>query len=141
MEELVPIFICAIMPISIVLIVTIAAINNDSKRAKVLMKAIESNNSIDADKLAEALSKPKKSAKDILYGRLLRGCIFSLVGLGLIIVSIIACANGASIPESDGATVPLIGGSASLAIGISYMVVYAVTRRDMKNSETNASEK
>ena len=54
---LVPIFVCVVLPVAIVAIVFAAAMNNDNKRAKVLIKAIESNCGIDADKLAEALQK------------------------------------------------------------------------------------
>lgn len=70
MEFLVPIAICAIMPISIVFLVFMSQMNADNKRAKILIKAIEANNNIDADKLAAALEKPKKTAREILNGRL-----------------------------------------------------------------------
>ena len=81
MEFLVPISICAILPISIVLVVFLASMYSEKKRAQVLIKAIEANNSIDADKLADALRKPKKTALEILNRRLLWGCIFSLIGI------------------------------------------------------------
>ena len=133
MEDiLVPIFICAILPISIVLIVFLAVMNNDNKRAKVLIKAIESNNGIDADKLAEALQKPKKTAREILNARLLRGCIFSFVGLALCIIGIVSLCTGSEF-ASDPVTVPLIFGGASIAIGLSYLVVYFVTRKEVKD--------
>ena len=54
-QILVPIFVCVVLPVAIVAIVFAAAINNDNKRSKVLIKAIESNCGINADKLAEAL--------------------------------------------------------------------------------------
>lgn len=38
---LVPIFICVVLPVAIVLIVFLAAMNSDNKRAKILIKAIE----------------------------------------------------------------------------------------------------
>lgn len=74
---IVPIFVCVVLPVAIVAIVYAASINSDNQRSKVLIKAIESNCGIDADKLAEALQKPKKTAREILNLRLLRGCIFS----------------------------------------------------------------
>ncbi|MDE6100355.1 MAG: hypothetical protein K2G01_04865, partial [Paramuribaculum sp.] len=69
---LVPIFVGVVLPIAIVAITAASKINNDNKRSKVLIKAIESNCGIDADKLAEALQKPKKTAREILNLRLLR---------------------------------------------------------------------
>lgn len=87
-DTLVLIFICVVLPVAIVLIVFLAAINSDNQRAKVLIKAIESNNGIDADKLAEALQKPRKSAQELLNARLLRGCICSFLGISSAIYGI-----------------------------------------------------
>lgn len=133
MEDiLIPIFICVVLPVAIVAIVFAATINNDNKRAKVLIKAIESNCGIDADKLAEALQKPKKTAREILNQRLLRGCIFSFIGLALCIVGIVSFYYIGALSE-DSFTVPLVFGGASLAIGLSYLVVYFVTRKQIKD--------
>lgn len=129
---LVPIFVCVVLPVAIVAIVFAAAMNNDNKRAKVLIKAIESNCGIDADKLAEALQKPKKTAREILNHRLLRGCIFSFIGLALCIVGIVSLCMGTEF-SADQVTVPLVFGGASLAIGLSYLVVYFVTRKQIKD--------
>lgn len=129
---LVPIFICVVLPVSIVAIVFAAAMNNDNKRSKVLIKAIESNCGIDAERLAESLQKPKKTAREILNLRLLRGCIFSFVGLALCIVGIVSYCTGTEF-SADPVSVPLVFGGASLAIGLSYLVVYFVTRKQVKD--------
>ncbi len=134
MKELVAIFICAIMPIAIVLIIYLASINGENQRAKVLIKAIESNNNIDADKLADAMQKPKKSALEILNGRLLRGCIFFFIG---IVLTIIGGINYSADGGSDDATMPLIFGGISLAIGLSYLIVFFVTRKQLENNCNN----
>lgn len=126
---IVPIFICVVLPVAIVLIVFLAAMNSDNKRAKILIKAIEAGNGIDTDKLAEALRKPQKSAREILNLRLLRGCIFGLVGLALILVGLVNYSFGMGF-ESDPVTVPLMFGAPCVAIGLSYLIVYFVTRKD-----------
>lgn len=129
---LVPIFVCVVLPVAIVAIVFATAMNNDNKRAKVLIKAIESNCGIDADKLAEALQKPKKTAREILNLRLLRGCIFSFIGLALCVIGIVSYYCIGSLSE-DSFTVPMVFGGASFAIGLSYLVVYFVTRKQIKD--------
>ena len=129
-QILVPIFVCVVLPVAIIAIIFGASINSDNKRSKVLIKAIESNCDIDADKLAEALQKPKKTAREIHNLRLLRGCIFSLVGIAVCIIGIIAYSMGTEFP-ADAVTVPLIFGGISLAIGLSYLVVYFVTRKQI----------
>ncbi|MDE7388560.1 MAG: hypothetical protein K2M97_04835 [Muribaculaceae bacterium] len=132
MNILVPIFICAILPIAIVLIVYAASINRDNKNAQVLIKAIEANNGVDSDKLAEALRKPKKTEREILNQRLLRGCIFTLLGVtfGLIFAGSLSFGGGSETVIIYGS---MLFGGVSLAIGISYLVVYFVTRKQIKD--------
>lgn len=131
---LVPIFICVVLPVAIVGIVFAAAINSDNKRAQVLIKAIESNCGIDTDKLAEALRKPKKTAREVLNLRLLRGCIFSAIGLGFCILAILALTTKTALYYDDAyLPISLIIGVPSLGIGISYLIVYFVTRKQVKD--------
>lgn len=129
---LVPIFVCVVLPVAIVGIYYWSQINAENKRAEILMKAIEANCGPDADKLAEALQKPRKTAREILNLRLLRGCMFTFVGLGLCIVGIVSACMGSEF-ASDPVMVPLVFGGASLAIGLSYLVVYFVTRKQVKD--------
>lgn len=129
---LIPIFVCVVLPVAIVGIYYWSQINAENKRAEILMKAIEANCGPDADNLAEALQKPRKTAREILNLRLLRGCMFTFVGLGLCIVGIVSACMGTEF-ASDPVTVPLVFGGASLAIGISYLVVYFVTRKQVKD--------
>lgn len=132
MPILVPISICVFLPVAIVAIVFATVMNSDNKRAKVLIKAIESNCVIDADKLAEALRRRKKSELEILNLRLLRGCIFSFIGLVFCIMGIIFLCTGSKF-IFELITIPLVFGGASLAIGLSYLVVYFVTRKPLKD--------
>lgn len=131
-DILVPIFVCVVLPVAIVGIYYWSQINAENKRAEILMKAIEANCGPDADKLAEALQKPRKTAREILNLRLLRGCMFTFVGMGLCIVGIVSACMGTEF-ASDPVTVPLVFGGASLAIGLSYLVVYFVTRKQVKD--------
>lgn len=131
-DILVPIFVCVVLPVAIVGIYYWSQVNAENKRAEILMKAIEANCGPDADKLAEALQKPRKTAREILNLRLLRGCMFTFVGLGLCIVGIVSACMGTEF-ASDPVMVPLVFGGASLAIGLSYLVVYFVTRKQVKD--------
>lgn len=131
---LVPIAVCMVLPIAIVLIVALTKMNGDNKRTQIIIKAIEANNNVDADKLVESLKKMNKTPHEVLSLRLLRGCIFSLVGLGLIIVGLFNLINGTPF-NSDPVSVPFVFGGASIAVGISYLIVYLVTRKQLKNTE------
>ncbi len=129
MEDiLVPIFCGCVLPIAIVLIIALRKMNDQNKRTQIIIKAIEANKDVDTDKLIESLKNPQKTPLEILNGRLLRGCMYSLIGLGLIIIGIINLATGSDF-SADPVTVPSIFGGISLAIGISYLIVYFVSRK------------
>lgn len=124
-DILVPIFICVVLPVSIVAIINLRKRNSDNKRAIILIKAIESGRDVNTDKLAEALKKQYPTAKEVLYARLLRGCMYSLIGIAVLVSCLFA---NFSFSDSDSYLVFLIG-LISLAIGIAYLIVYFVTRR------------
>ncbi|MCH5219416.1 MAG: hypothetical protein J1F20_02510 [Muribaculaceae bacterium] len=111
--------------------------NNDNKRAQIIIKAIESGNDIDTEHLTEALRKPQKSPWEILNLRLLRGCIFSLIGVGLIVSAlwILSYAKAHDVEDVFGL---IFFGFLSLAIGLSYLIVYFVTR---KKNDINGDKK
>lgn len=125
-NSIVPIAICVVLPVSIVFLTTWRQYNKDNKRAEILMKAIESNKEIDANKLAESLGSPNDQKSDIISKRLLRGLMFSLIGLALIIGSLLIFCNGGF---GDTPEFGLMSGAVLLAIGISYLIVYWVTYR------------
>ena len=131
MEEiLVPIFCGCVLPIAIVLIVSMRKKNSDDKRAEILIKAIESGEELDADKLAEALGKPRLTPLEVLNARLLRGCVFTLVGLALAVVYLVW-------PASDTSSLLafILFSAIFTAVGIAYLIVYFVTRRKVNDEK------
>ncbi len=134
MDILVPIFVCVILPVSIVLIVSLRKANSDNKNSQILIKAIEANKDIDTDKLIEALRKPHKTPLEIRNSRLLRGCLFSLIGLFSAAIGIVNYAFGVELSE-DTVTFLYILGVVGLAIGISNLIVFFVTRKQVNTDE------
>lgn len=134
MENLVPISICVILPIAIVLIRAIASMNSDNRRAQILIKAIETNNSIDANSIAQALGRTGKTDRQILNARLLRGCMFTLTGVMLILVGLLSVFFGSSFGD-DPVSVPMMLGALLVAVGASYLIVFFVTRKQLQNKE------
>jgi hypothetical protein len=133
-EILVPIFLGAVLPIAVVLITSIVKMNAENKRTQIIIKAIEANKDVDTDKLIESFKKPLKSAQEILNLRLLRGCIFSLIGVALATVGLVNFATG-SLFSADPVTVPMLFGGIFFAIGISYLIVWTITRKQINPGE------
>lgn len=130
---LVPVFVCVILPIAVVLITSLSKMNAENKRTQIIIKAIEANKDVDTDKLIESLKKPQKSNREILNGRLLRGCIFSFIGIVFAIEGIVSTAIGTEFrPETD--TIPFILGGIALSIGISYLIVWKVTCKQIDSN-------
>ncbi len=133
-STLVPIFVCVILPIAIVLITALTKINSDNKQTQIIIKAIEANKEVDTDKLIESMRRPRKSAREILNLRLLRGCMFFLIGIGLEIIGLFNFATNHD-STSDPVVVPIVFGCIPLAIGISYLIVYRVTRKELDQAK------
>lgn len=123
-QIIVPVSICVVLPAILVWIVFRSRNNKVNKNAEVVIKAIENNSSIDADKLISALATPEKSPAEVLRLRLLRGCMFSLIGLALLVMTFFPLGFDVSL-------LALFSGG-FLAVGISYLIVYFVTRKEIE---------
>ncbi len=122
-----PICICCILPVTIVWLICRRWINNDNRRADVLIEAIKTYNGMDIDRLVETLAKPNRTPAELLNLRLLRGCIFTLVGLALTVVCVVICLNCGGM--TDPAGIFMVLGAVSVAIGVSYLITYFVTKK------------
>lgn len=136
-EILIPLGICVGLPVLIIWLVTRAATNSENKRAQILIEAIRNNKDIDLTNISEVMRRPRRSALQLLNLRLLRGCIFSLLGVALGIAMAVFASTD---PESHVQNSLMILCGASLAIGISYLIVYFVTRRQTAGEEQNTAE-
>lgn len=123
---IVPLGVCVVLPVLIIWIVFRAGMNKDNKRAAVIMKAIElDKGNIDVDRLAENLRDRQKTPRELLNARLLRGCIFTLVGVALTLCEY-------TVADMEGVSVL---GYVSLAIGFGYLIVYFATRKQVAADE------
>lgn len=133
-QTVVPIFIVCVLPIMVVWLLCRRVMVRDRLNAEIVMKAIENNPNINADEIVSALSKKPKDAVALLRLRLLRGCIFTFIGIGLLIFGVLDfCFDADEWALANETTfLALI----FLAIGIAYLVVYRTTRRQLeKESE------
>ncbi len=132
MDTLVPIFVCVVLPVMIVLIIQGSKILKDNNRTRLLMRAIESGNSLDLSQLSDSLKKPERTPLDLLNLRLLRGCMFTLLGIVICVAGIILFnLRSESNFGTDDAYLILLLGGISLAIGGSYLIVYFVSRKQV----------
>ena len=137
MDIIIPIGICVLLPIVVVLLNTLKARNETNKKTEVMLKAIESGATIDADLFKTQLT-PAKTIKEKLLARLTAACIVSAIGLSICITTLLLSYIG-GVPTRIIQSFIVIGGII-LAVGIALFVVYFVGKR-MLAKEIEAEEK
>ncbi len=122
----IPIGICVILPVMLAFFYFTSENNKTNRRAEVITKAIEAN--ICPEKLEEIFDGLKMTAEEILQIRLLRGCIFTLLGISSVVLVFL-------FPNHGFQRMMCFFSAACLSIGIGYLIVFFVTRKTLK--ETN----
>lgn len=136
---LVPLGICVVLPVMIVWLCYRSLSNTENKRAEVLIEAIRANNNIDINALAKSFAKQNKTPREVLNSRLLKGCIWGLIGLVLTLSSIfMMCFDSI---DTDSFEFLIICGLVCIAIGASFLIVYFATRKQLPDSDKTESEK
>lgn len=131
MKELIPISICAIMPIMVIFLLMWAQRNKDNKRAEVIIEACRAKGDVDIDQLQKALGRKELSPARLLQRRLLIGCVCSFSGIGLLLTGLLLSFSEDN--EIYDLWFMMLAGFILTAIGISYYVVYRLQRRMMRD--------
>ena len=135
---LVSLGICVALPVLIVWLVTRTRQNEINKKTEIMLKAIESGATIDADFFKDA-QKKQKSTKERLLNRLIWGCAASILGVGLAVLGIVLWVNWNGTSSND-SIVPLVFAGIFLAIGIALFIGFFVGRK-MLSKEMEAEAK
>ena len=135
---LIPISVCVVLPIMVVWLVNRTRQNEINRKADIMLKAIESGATIDANFFKA--QQENKSIKERLLKRLTGACIFTLTGLVFAVIGLFNWTNLTENMSNDSAVIPMIFGGLFLAIGISLFVVFFVGRK-MLAKEIEAEEK
>lgn len=126
MEEIVAIFVCVVLPVSIVFIAMLAKRHEVNKKTEVLLKAIESGVAIDPA-VFRTQKKKEQTVKEKLLGRFTGACVTSLLGVAFIAAGVFLKNSG-----SLDFIFPLpVTGVILLAVGISLFIVYFVGKQMM----------
>ena len=136
-EILVPIFICVVLPVLIVWLVTRVRKNETDKRAEIIIKAIESGQQVNPNLLSPQNSP--KSLKEKLLSRLTAACITFLIGIAILVPGIIISQKvNWNFAASPFPMFVLISGIL-IAIGVALFIIY-MTGKKMLSKEIEAEE-
>lgn len=140
MEDIViPIFICVVLPVTIVYLVARTKQNETNKKAEIMLKAIESGATVDMNQFNTEKKGPKTIKQDLLE-KFTGACITTFMGIAFVAWAIIGYVN----PEfTDGRLfnrlAPMTGG-VLLAVGLGLFISYFVGKK-MLAKEIEVEEK
>ena len=136
----VPVFICVILPVVVVWLVTRAKQNETNRKADIMLKAIEAGVPVDMEQFKSAKKKAPVSIKQELLDKLNGACITSLMGIGFLTLGILRVI----ITDFGRNTLLnkfwLPAGCVLLAVGIGLFISYFVGKK-LLAKEIEAEEK
>lgn len=88
-EIIVPLSICVVLPVAIVWIVFNSITNRNNRQSDIIIEAIRNNPNVNPEKLFEIFNKKDVTPWIDLNRKLLRGSIFTLLGVTFALISFI----------------------------------------------------
>ena len=130
-----PIFILVVLPITILWLYLRNRKDENEKRTKIVMAAIEKNGEIDVQEFFKNLNKPRKTVREKLVMQLhwevLLGSIFTIFGLVVFIaLGIMSFVGG--LVNNNMIAVSCCFGIPTLALGAGLLIAYFSGKKTMK---------
>ena len=131
-----PIFILVVLPITILWLNLRYRKDENEKRTKIVMAAIEKNGEIDVQEFFKNLNKPRKTVREKLvlqlHWELLLGGIFTVFGL-VVFIALGVLAIGFGITKGDDViAMCCVCGIPTLALGIGLLIAYFSGKKMLK---------
>ena len=130
-----PIFILVVLPITILWLYLRNRKDENEKRTKIVMAAIEKNGEIDVQEFFKNLNKPRKTVREKLvmqlHWELLLGGIFTVFGLVVFIALAVMSLVGGLVDQNVIAMSCCLG-IPTLALGIGLLIAYFSGKKMMK---------
>ena len=140
-DVIIPIFICVVLPVTIVWLVARTKQNETNKKAEIMLKAIENGAQVDLEQFNTSVKKSPKTLKQELLEKLNGACITGLMGIAFLTLGFIRYFN----PDFGGSLMMfrnwlLPAGCILFAVGIGLFISYFVGKK-MLAKEIEAEER
>ena len=141
MEEIfVPIFVCVVLPVTIVWLVARTKQNETNKKAEIMLKAIENGAQVDLEQFNTAVKKSPKTIKQDLLEKFTGACITGIMGIAFLSLGILKTLDWEFGRNMFLNKFWLPAGGVLLAVGIGLFISFFVGRK-MLAKEIEAEEK
>lgn len=137
-DILVPIFVCVVLPVFIVWLVTRARQHETDKKTEIMLKAIENGAEIDPE-----FFKTKQSTRSIkqeLMDKFTGACVTSFMGIAFLAIGLVNRSNPGMFKGLWFLETALSAGAILLAIGFALFLSYLVSKRTLAK-EIESEEK
>ena len=137
-DILVPIFVCVVLPVFIVWLVTRARQHETDKKTEIMLKAIENGAEIDPE-----FFKTKQSTRSIkqeLMDKFTGACVTSFMGIAFLAIGLLNRSNPGMFKGLWFLETALSAGAILLAIGFALFLSYLVSKRTLAK-EIESEEK
>ena len=114
---IIPVCICVILPIVIIWIVFNSINNRTNRQSDIILEAIKANPNVDSEKLIESFQKKEATPWMSLNRKLLRGSIFTLMGIAFALLAIF-------FPDADTTFGCWVVCGCVGAVGIGFLISY-----------------
>lgn len=131
-DILVPIALGGVLPVMLLWLFIRQRMNETNKRTQIVLAAIEKNPEMDIEELIKKLTPTRKLLKEKLLNKLLWGSLFSVFGVGIIVMAL-------AYPFYNSDSFILFG-LIFLAIGIAFFINFAVGKK-MLSKEIETEER
>ena len=128
-EILVPISICVVLPIVVVSLTLRQKMNRDNVRKDIILAALEKNADVDVEELVRKMNTPDKLLKEKLLKKLQWGCIFTIIGIGLLLISLTTFSYLYEPGKEDVWMFTAISTFIALGLGVSFIINYFVGKK------------
>lgn len=140
-DVLVPIFICVVLPVTIVWLISRTRQNETNRKAEIMLKAIESGVPVDMSQFEPSKKQMSpRTIKQDLLDKLNGACITGLMGIGFLTLGILRTMDWEFGRNMFLNKFWLPAGGVLLAVGIGLLITYLVGKR-MLAKEIEAEEK
>ena len=136
---LVPIFICVILPIAIVWLITRARQHETDKKTEIMLKAIESGTPVDPD-MFKTKQPRTRGIKEELLDKFTGACVTSFMGIAFLVIGFLNQNNPGMFKGLWFMETSSFAGAILLAIGVALFLSYLVGKRTLAK-EIEAEEK
>lgn len=124
--------ICVILPLCIIWLTFKRKTTAENARKEMFLAMLEKNPNMDTKEFFKMIGRTDKTIKQSLLNKLLWGCVFSFIGIMLLVLYFIGSASddGYVTPGSIGVNAGILPVSAIfMAIGLSFLFTFFVGKR------------